>query len=150
MCIRDSNETSYTDRTLSDRHGFVRGKSTSLYEDDYIPPPTEKAPYRRGSSKPDDGHHRSSAASSNSNWSSHGGGGGGDNRRDPAIVSVPMSAQSSARSEGGEGSLAERAASLSQQMQQEVGLSLIHISEPTRLLSISYAVFCLKKKKKLI
>eukprot|EP00658_Telonema_sp_P-2_P036467 TRINITY_DN26373_c0_g1_i1.p1 TRINITY_DN26373_c0_g1~~TRINITY_DN26373_c0_g1_i1.p1 ORF type:complete len:293 (+),score=51.98 TRINITY_DN26373_c0_g1_i1:193-1071(+) len=30
------------------------------------------------------------------------------------------------------------------------GLSLIHISEPTRLLSISYAVFCLKKKKKII
>eukprot|EP00658_Telonema_sp_P-2_P001113 TRINITY_DN10420_c0_g1_i1.p1 TRINITY_DN10420_c0_g1~~TRINITY_DN10420_c0_g1_i1.p1 ORF type:complete len:117 (-),score=12.07 TRINITY_DN10420_c0_g1_i1:88-438(-) len=28
-----------------------------------------------------------------------------------------------------------------------IGLSLIHISEPTRLLSISYAVFCLKKKK---
>ena len=27
-------------------------------------------------------------------------------------------------------------------------LSLIHISEPTRLLSISYAVFCLKKKNK--
>ena len=27
------------------------------------------------------------------------------------------------------------------------GLSLIHISEPTRLLSISFAVFCLKKKK---
>ena len=27
-------------------------------------------------------------------------------------------------------------------------LSLIHISEPTRLLSNSYAVFCLKKKKK--
>eukprot|EP00658_Telonema_sp_P-2_P046461 TRINITY_DN34647_c0_g1_i1.p1 TRINITY_DN34647_c0_g1~~TRINITY_DN34647_c0_g1_i1.p1 ORF type:complete len:124 (-),score=11.05 TRINITY_DN34647_c0_g1_i1:3-374(-) len=26
-------------------------------------------------------------------------------------------------------------------------LSLKHISEPTRLLSISYAVFCLKKKK---
>src|SRR5678815_905593 len=26
-----------------------------------------------------------------------------------------------------------------------LGLSLIHISEPTRLLSISYAVFCLKK-----
>src|SRR5678816_4776353 len=26
-----------------------------------------------------------------------------------------------------------------------VDLSLIHISEPTRLLSISYAVFCLKK-----
>src|SRR5678815_4630501 len=29
---------------------------------------------------------------------------------------------------------------------QVEGLSLIHISEPTRLLSISYAVFCLKKK----
>ena len=28
---------------------------------------------------------------------------------------------------------------------QRVLLSLIHISEPTRLLSISYAVFCLKK-----
>ena len=28
-------------------------------------------------------------------------------------------------------------------------LSLIHISEPTRLGMISYAVFCLKKKKKL-
>src|SRR5678815_5857245 len=28
-----------------------------------------------------------------------------------------------------------------------VRLSLIHISEPTRLLSISYAVFCLKKKR---
>ncbi|CUX68995.1 hypothetical protein BN3590_03567 [Clostridium sp. C105KSO15] len=27
-------------------------------------------------------------------------------------------------------------------------LSLIHISEPTRLGMISYAVFCLKKKKK--
>ena len=30
---------------------------------------------------------------------------------------------------------------------QEKVLSLIHISEPTRLLSSSYAVFCLKKKK---
>ena len=29
----------------------------------------------------------------------------------------------------------------------DMALSLIHISEPTRLLSISYAVFCLKKKK---
>ena len=32
--------------------------------------------------------------------------------------------------------------------QVERELSLIHISEPTRLLSISYAVFCLKKKNK--
>src|SRR5678815_4480039 len=30
-------------------------------------------------------------------------------------------------------------------LQPDKGLSLIHISEPTRLLSISYAVFCLKK-----
>src|SRR5678816_4776086 len=32
-------------------------------------------------------------------------------------------------------------------LQTTQNLSLIHISEPTRLLSISYAVFCLKKKK---
>eukprot|EP00658_Telonema_sp_P-2_P011799 TRINITY_DN14520_c0_g1_i3.p1 TRINITY_DN14520_c0_g1~~TRINITY_DN14520_c0_g1_i3.p1 ORF type:complete len:267 (-),score=64.34 TRINITY_DN14520_c0_g1_i3:33-833(-) len=32
-------------------------------------------------------------------------------------------------------------------LEEVVDLSLIHISEPTRLLSISYAVFCLKKKK---
>src|SRR5678816_2663454 len=32
-------------------------------------------------------------------------------------------------------------------MREARELSLIHISEPTRLLSISYAVFCLKKKK---
>src|SRR5450756_2500452 len=31
---------------------------------------------------------------------------------------------------------------------REIELSLIHISEPTRLGMISYAVFCLKKKKK--
>src|SRR5450759_5872572 len=31
---------------------------------------------------------------------------------------------------------------------RRLGLSLIHISEPTRLGMISYAVFCLKKKKK--
>ena len=30
---------------------------------------------------------------------------------------------------------------------QATALSLIHISEPTRLALISYAVFCLKKKK---
>src|SRR5665647_21322 len=33
--------------------------------------------------------------------------------------------------------------------EQEVTLSLIHISEPTRRTPISYAVFCLKKKKKI-
>ena len=33
-------------------------------------------------------------------------------------------------------------------MPKVVALSLIHISEPTRLRRISYAVFCLKKKTK--
>ena len=32
------------------------------------------------------------------------------------------------------------------EVMQEIYLSLIHISEPTRPLYISYAVFCLKKK----
>src|SRR5450756_737644 len=32
------------------------------------------------------------------------------------------------------------------QADSHIGLSLIHISEPTRLGMISYAVFCLKKK----
>ena len=32
--------------------------------------------------------------------------------------------------------------------EKEFRLSLIHISEPTRQAEISYAVFCLKKKKK--
>ena len=31
----------------------------------------------------------------------------------------------------------------------ELFLSLIHISEPTRRYAISYAVFCLKKKKRM-
>ncbi len=33
-------------------------------------------------------------------------------------------------------------------MSKDWDLSLIHISEPTRRYAISYAVFCLKKKKK--
>ena len=33
-------------------------------------------------------------------------------------------------------------------MFRDRSLSLIHISEPTRQAEISYAVFCLKKKKK--
>eukprot|EP00658_Telonema_sp_P-2_P077267 TRINITY_DN6945_c0_g1_i1.p1 TRINITY_DN6945_c0_g1~~TRINITY_DN6945_c0_g1_i1.p1 ORF type:complete len:234 (+),score=68.53 TRINITY_DN6945_c0_g1_i1:187-888(+) len=46
-------------------------------------------------------------------------------------------------------SLVEHNIALRQQVSElrEQMLSLIHISEPTRLLSISYAVFCLKKKK---
>src|SRR5450759_4053020 len=42
----------------------------------------------------------------------------------------------------------EAKAGLDQRTQQVGELSLIHISEPTRLGMISYAVFCLKKKKK--
>ena len=44
---------------------------------------------------------------------------------------------------------AERNVKEEQKRQQELvpNLSLIHISEPTRLGMISYAVFCLKKKK---
>ena len=34
-------------------------------------------------------------------------------------------------------------------LESALRLSLIHISEPTRLGMISYAVFCLKKKKSL-
>src|SRR5678816_4742877 len=47
------------------------------------------------------------------------------------------------------GQYATMPVALSVKGQDVVGswLSLIHISEPTRLLSISYAVFCLKKKK---
>ena len=34
-----------------------------------------------------------------------------------------------------------------QEREEKMELSLIHISEPTRQAEISYAVFCLKKKK---
>src|SRR5665648_1193844 len=37
---------------------------------------------------------------------------------------------------------------IAMQLLKGLSLSLIHISEPTRLGMISYAVFCLKKKKK--
>src|SRR5660398_262502 len=40
-----------------------------------------------------------------------------------------------------------RSSALSNQRPSSQPLSLIHISEPTRLRRISYAVFCLKKKK---
>eukprot|EP00658_Telonema_sp_P-2_P049547 TRINITY_DN37691_c0_g1_i2.p1 TRINITY_DN37691_c0_g1~~TRINITY_DN37691_c0_g1_i2.p1 ORF type:complete len:314 (+),score=72.76 TRINITY_DN37691_c0_g1_i2:269-1210(+) len=55
---------------------------------------------------------------------------------------------------GGGGSSAVAVKNVRQELQKlkesfvDSYLSLIHISEPTRLLSISYAVFCLKKKKK--
>src|SRR5678815_3452356 len=47
-----------------------------------------------------------------------------------------------------EWTVASSAVIWSDELYRIYGLSLIHISEPTRLLSISYAVFCLKKKKK--
>ena len=43
--------------------------------------------------------------------------------------------------------LAETAKQLNNPISSVWNLSLIHISEPTRLRRISYAVFCLKKKK---
>src|SRR5450759_3157882 len=43
--------------------------------------------------------------------------------------------------------LAERVSVIRIGWGEELWLSLIHISEPTRLGMISYAVFCLKKKK---
>src|SRR5450756_8557 len=42
---------------------------------------------------------------------------------------------------------AERVDALNRELRPRYNLSLIHISEPTRLGMISYAVFCLKKKK---
>eukprot|EP00658_Telonema_sp_P-2_P083190 TRINITY_DN8946_c0_g1_i6.p1 TRINITY_DN8946_c0_g1~~TRINITY_DN8946_c0_g1_i6.p1 ORF type:complete len:154 (-),score=60.11 TRINITY_DN8946_c0_g1_i6:124-585(-) len=49
---------------------------------------------------------------------------------------------------GGEEALSKYAYKAGAPLVPDLYLSLIHISEPTRLLSISYAVFCLKKKKK--
>eukprot|EP00658_Telonema_sp_P-2_P039349 TRINITY_DN2815_c0_g1_i2.p1 TRINITY_DN2815_c0_g1~~TRINITY_DN2815_c0_g1_i2.p1 ORF type:complete len:104 (-),score=53.69 TRINITY_DN2815_c0_g1_i2:16-327(-) len=49
-----------------------------------------------------------------------------------------------AKEDGGDPFLDDRR---EKKVRMDKELSLIHISEPTRLLSISYAVFCLKKKK---
>src|SRR5665647_3755066 len=72
-------------------------------------------------------------------------------RADPAVSSrvrhpgaVPLGAALlSVVLLGGVGSVAQEEANRTVQ-----SLSLIHISEPTRRTPISYAVFCLKKKKK--
>jgi len=55
---------------------------------------------------------------------------------------------------GSGGALGERVLALSDEVRRRAeaaraasALSLIHISEPTRLRRISYAVFCVKKKK---
>ncbi|PPJ17202.1 SAM-dependent methyltransferase, partial [Nocardia nova] len=44
-------------------------------------------------------------------------------------------------------SIDDRIAVLGRDLCQVSDLSLIHISEPTRPISIAYAVFCLKKQK---
>src|SRR5450759_938119 len=43
--------------------------------------------------------------------------------------------------------ISDAAAGKKLEAEPEANMSLIHISEPTRLGMISYAVFCLKKKK---
>eukprot|EP00658_Telonema_sp_P-2_P056488 TRINITY_DN44943_c0_g1_i1.p2 TRINITY_DN44943_c0_g1~~TRINITY_DN44943_c0_g1_i1.p2 ORF type:complete len:254 (-),score=102.31 TRINITY_DN44943_c0_g1_i1:24-785(-) len=57
-----------------------------------------------------------------------------------------MAAAAAAAAETADGRLVE--SEVQDAIGKDMNLSLIHISEPTRLLSISYAVFCLKKKKK--
>ena len=55
-----------------------------------------------------------------------------------------------AESSGTNGGGADQASadeSINEQVLVDQDLSLIHISEPTRQAEISYAVFCLKKKK---
>src|SRR5450756_1678116 len=61
----------------------------------------------------------------------------------PAIGSLPRAFEVFCRHAGPSASVVHALATL-----REDYLSLIHISEPTRLGMISYAVFCLKKKKK--
>ena len=46
-----------------------------------------------------------------------------------------------------EATRAQRMATEPRRLSADEKLSLIHISEPTRQAEISYAVFCLKKKK---
>ena len=79
--------------------------------------------------------------------------------RSPAFRSVALRAHRAAAATRNVITVAEEAAPLNEaDLKKKVELSiiekgkgyylsLIHISEPTRLLSISYAVFCLKKKK---
>src|SRR5450756_2258080 len=71
---------------------------------------------------------------------------------------TPRTRASSLRCGGGDGGDGQAAAGQAARAVGELSgdraqrarthLSLIHISEPTRLGMISYAVFCLKKKKK--
>eukprot|EP00658_Telonema_sp_P-2_P048309 TRINITY_DN36754_c0_g1_i2.p1 TRINITY_DN36754_c0_g1~~TRINITY_DN36754_c0_g1_i2.p1 ORF type:complete len:113 (+),score=32.30 TRINITY_DN36754_c0_g1_i2:126-464(+) len=63
---------------------------------------------------------------------------------DPGVAGLVVLGELSLGDLGGGGLDHERHSS---HRDDPVLLSLIHISEPTRLLSISYAVFCLKKKK---
>ena len=64
---------------------------------------------------------------------------------DPSILRR-MAERIAYRGPDEEGELVEGPLGLAHKRLAVIDLSLIHISEPTRLLSISYAVFCLKKK----
>src|SRR5450756_2384034 len=67
-------------------------------------------------------------------------------------LQIPMSSKQSNFGDGvvvGRGLVQGRSVFAYAQDFTVLGGSLIHISEPTRLGMISYAVFCLKKKKKI-
>eukprot|EP00658_Telonema_sp_P-2_P045702 TRINITY_DN3369_c0_g1_i3.p1 TRINITY_DN3369_c0_g1~~TRINITY_DN3369_c0_g1_i3.p1 ORF type:complete len:659 (+),score=208.98 TRINITY_DN3369_c0_g1_i3:144-2120(+) len=68
--------------------------------------------------------------------------------REPPKVESSSSDDSDDDSDGTSSSFYSDEGSTGTVTSSSYDLSLIHISEPTRLLSISYAVFCLKKKKK--
>src|SRR5674476_471272 len=70
----------------------------------------------------------------------------------PGDPDVPSVAVTHGRNLGGAGCAHGQAAGVRPPHRRGAGhpfLSLIHISEPTRQAEISYAVFCLKKKKKI-
>src|SRR5660398_291055 len=64
------------------------------------------------------------------------------------IVHVPYKGSTGMRTDILSGQIQILFDSIPTMAQMIKALSLIHISEPTRLRRISYAVFCLKKKKK--
>src|SRR5678815_3651486 len=66
---------------------------------------------------------------------------------DASVVAADASRQRRLGKDGMEWKDRSRCSRAVREYLEALDLSLIHISEPTRLLSISYAVFCLKKKK---